>query len=412
MLRNILVAAVVTAFAFAVSVLPSQELPKTTVQPREAQQPTISDSPPIPARRAPARKPQLTDPPTDELNRPITNRDIDPDDAPPKTPVTGADRKQNPDLIMSSWIALGQHEEIALAEIASRRANSTEVRLFAKMMVDEHQAFLDRLQPFTPAATLPAYLNTDAKDARQVEETRATEPTRPAPEVKDTTSPDVLPPDPNSGIPARGNRRRPGQRTEPQPGERSGGKATKGPAADVGIGTGSSGGGGSAGGGIVQGAADLDENAITGPRLGETLGDRTGGTITRSSVKPTATPAPAHHGFNVVQIERELAVQSLASSKMLLNERTGPEFDQWFLAQQVSLQKCLRDQLVVYQRHVSPELARVFAQGERTADDHLARASKLLTAFTDKAVATDGKHPVSIRAVADEKPVRNQKVKD
>lgn len=311
MSRSLLITAGVAAVGFAMSVLPvpSQELPQTTIQPREAKQPAISDTAPLPARRQPARKPQLTDPPTDEENRPVTDREVDPDDSPPKSVTTTmSSRRRNPDLVMATWNALTRHQEIALAEIASRRANSTEIRLFAKLMVEEHSAFLERLQPFTPDATLPAFLKAKAKDARLIDDGQGDEASRPVPDARDTTSPDVLPLDPE-------------------------------------------------------------------------------------------------------QLERELAVQSLASSKMLLNALSGPEFDLWFLAQQVAIHKCLRDQMIVYQRHVSPDLARVFAQGERAADDHLAKSQRLLRAFTDHAVAADGKRPVSIRAVSRQKKVTHRDVK-
>lgn len=315
MSRSLLIAAVAAAVGFAACVLPlpSQELPETTIQPREAQQPSISDTAPLPARRQSARKPQLTDPPTDEENRPVTDREVDPDDSPPKSETTTmSSRRRNPDLVMATWNALTRHQEIALAEIASRRANSTEIRLFAKLMVEEHSAFLERLQPFTPDATLPAFLKAKAKDARLIDDGQGDEASRSAPDVRDTTS---------------------------QSEERD---------------------------------------------------------------------------FSIVQLERELAVQSLASSKMLLNALSGPEFDLWFLAQQVAIHKCLRDQMIVYQRHVSSNLARVFAQGERAADDHLAKSQRLLRAFTDHAVAADGKGPVSIRAVSRQKKVthRDAKPKD
>lgn len=409
MIRNFILATVAMAFAIAVSVLPSQELPKTSNQPREAQQPTTSDTAPLPARREPARKPQLTDPPTDEENRPVTDREVNPDDAPPKTQTSTATvRRRNPDLVMATWNALTRHQEIALAEIASRRANSTEVRLYAKLMMDEHQAFLERLQPFTPDANMPDFLKTKTKDARLIDDGTGDEASRPAPDVRDSTSPDVLPPDPNSEIPARGNRRRPGQRVAPRVGETSGRTTPERPGADAETGTDSS---ASAGREAVEGAEQAADSTTGSRRGGDQPGERDA-PIIRSGVK-AATPSSAQRrNFNVIQLERELAVQSLASSKMLLNELSGPEFDLWFLAQQVAIHKCMRDQMIVYQRHVSPDLARVFAQGERAADDHLAKAQQLLKAFTDHAVAADGRRPVSIRAVSRQKTVKSRASKE
>jgi hypothetical protein len=141
-------------------------------------------------------------------------------------------------------------------------------------------------------------------------------------------------------------------------------------------------------GNVDQGPGNNNPGASNPVRGTETGTRRSGTTLRGTSSGATGTTtngtsrpglvSSANRDFNVVQIERELAVQRLASSRKLLNERRGEEFDFYFLAQQIAMQKKLRDELIVYQRHVSPALAEIFMDGEQASDQHLARAIDLI----------------------------------
>lgn len=53
---------------------------------------------------------------------------------------------------MAACLAIANQEEISLAEIAADKAKSDDVKDFAKTVIDDHQAFLKKLQKFTPEA--------------------------------------------------------------------------------------------------------------------------------------------------------------------------------------------------------------------------------------------------------------------
>ncbi len=85
----------------------------------------------------------------------------------------------------------------------------------------------------------------------------------------------------------------------------------------------------------------------------------------------------AHH-FHHMQLERELAAQCLASAKEKLEAKSGHEFDECFIGHQLAMHMHMKDKLIVFQRHVSPELAAVLAEGQKTTETHLAHAEKLM----------------------------------
>lgn len=89
--------------------------------------------------------------------------------------------------------------------------------------------------------------------------------------------------------------------------------------------------------------------------------------------------------FSVLQIERELAVQRLASSKKILAE--SRDVDQAFLGLQAALQKELRDQLLVYQRHVSTDLNQKFADETQAIDERIGKIFELMPKLSHPAIA-------------------------
>ncbi|MDB5338301.1 MAG: hypothetical protein JWN70_3920 [Planctomycetaceae bacterium] len=82
--------------------------------------------------------------------------------------------------------------------------------------------------------------------------------------------------------------------------------------------------------------------------------------------------------FHHMQLERELATQCLASSKEMLESKSGPEFDACFIGMQLGMHMHMKDKLIVFQRHVSPELAAIFAEGQKTTEEHMAKAEKIM----------------------------------
>ncbi|MES2794057.1 MAG: DUF4142 domain-containing protein [Planctomycetota bacterium] len=86
----------------------------------------------------------------------------------------------------------------------------------------------------------------------------------------------------------------------------------------------------------------------------------------------------ADHHFHHMQLERELAAQCLASAKEKLEEKSGNDFDRCFIGHQIGMHMAMKDKLVVFQRHVSPELAELLAAGQKTTEEHLAEAETLM----------------------------------
>lgn len=64
----------------------------------------------------------------------------------------------NPDQSLATCVAIGNQEEVAIAKFAEQKAQSPEVKDFARMLVKDHQAFLQKLQRYAPEATREGYL--------------------------------------------------------------------------------------------------------------------------------------------------------------------------------------------------------------------------------------------------------------
>jgi predicted outer membrane protein len=67
---------------------------------------------------------------------------------------------------LASCIAIANQEEVSIAQFASSKTKNDEVKEFAKMLVDEHQAFLKKLQRFTPEAANASLAQSPADDNR------------------------------------------------------------------------------------------------------------------------------------------------------------------------------------------------------------------------------------------------------
>lgn len=54
--------------------------------------------------------------------------------------------------MMASCVAIANQEEVAIARFASQKAKNSDVKSFAKTLIEDHQAFLKKLERFTPEA--------------------------------------------------------------------------------------------------------------------------------------------------------------------------------------------------------------------------------------------------------------------
>lgn len=91
---------------------------------------------------------------------------------PNQNPAQGQAQAQNSDTTLASCVAIANQEEIAIAKFAQDRLKNDDAKEFAKMLVKDHQAFLQKLQKFAPEASRDGYLmdrgsNTENRDSKQ-----------------------------------------------------------------------------------------------------------------------------------------------------------------------------------------------------------------------------------------------------
>ena len=82
----------------------------------------------------------------------------------------------NADQTLATCVAIGNQEEIAIAKFAEEKAHNPEVKDFARMLVKDHQAFLQKLQKFAPEATREGYLNEKGKPTENDDEKTSSKP--------------------------------------------------------------------------------------------------------------------------------------------------------------------------------------------------------------------------------------------
>jgi len=66
---------------------------------------------------------------------------------------------QGSDHMLAGCIAIANQEEIVMARMAEEKASSNEVKEFARMLVMDHQAFLQKLGQFSPEAAHDGFLD-------------------------------------------------------------------------------------------------------------------------------------------------------------------------------------------------------------------------------------------------------------
>jgi len=78
-----------------------------------------------------------------------------------QTTAAGGQRSQGQgsDHMLASCIAIANQEEVAMARMAEEKASSNEVKEFARMLVKDHQSFLQKLTQFSPEAAQDGFLD-------------------------------------------------------------------------------------------------------------------------------------------------------------------------------------------------------------------------------------------------------------
>lgn len=187
------------------------------------------------------------------------------------------------DQNLAGCVAIENQEEVALAKWVMSKAKSEDVKDFADMLASDHEAFLKKLERFTPEAREGA-LGTDQR----------------------TTAADQ-----------EGGRVQPAGGLQPQPGQPG--------------------------------------------RIQQTAGQQAAG-----------------QGIDLIQLQREIALQCLSDTKKALSEKEGDEFDRCFVGGQIVKHAAMHSKLTVLQKHASGELAQLFKDATETVKSHQEEAEKLI----------------------------------
>lgn len=215
----------------------------------------------------------------------------------------------NPDQAMAGVVIIQNQEEVALSKLAQDKLQNEEAKRFATMMIEQHQAYLTKLEKYAP-------------EAGRQQLTGAEQPSK---------------------VEAKTNKNREGV-------ERATVKTTD------------------------------DQQKV----------QQTAGTNTDRAGK-------SGEQVDLIQIQREIAQECLNAAKSEMQGKQGVEADQCFLGFQIAKHGAMKAQLTVFQRHASPELAQVFAEGAATAEKHKNEAESIMkslaSADTTAAGRNQGKEP-------------------
>lgn len=104
-------------------------------------------------------------------------------------------------------------------------------------------------------------------------------------------------------------------------------------------------------------------------------------------LQPFASQGGATYGnFQMVALVEELGGQCLESSRNLLEQKQGADFDRCYMGMALTAHHATKDMMTVFQRHASPELASLVADGLRTVSTHLEHAERIVQQLGDDGI--------------------------
>lgn len=240
-----------------------------------------------------------------------------------RTTAGPARTTQSGDTILATWLVQENEVEIALAELAQRKAQSPQVKEFAARMIQEHRNILNKLQKFAPDA---------------LGKTVKTEATTPATSPDQSNRPGQRPLDPprstdtdTDNTPGRTPDNKPGQEPSKLP---------------------------------------------PPPNQG---GDQTGrlGQRPHDTDRDTAGVVGAARSLDFIALGRDLAQQCLSSARRELESKSGQDFDRCYMGSQVGAHMKAVNTVTVFQNYASGELRQALADSLPTLRNHLEHAKTL-----------------------------------
>ncbi len=221
------------------------------------------------------------------------------------------------DHAMASCIAIANQEEVALGELGSKKGQNEDVKAFAQMLAQDHQAFLEKLRQFAPEASAAGFLRNDTREVNakapraQVTQAAADDATKEEVKIEKTAA--------------------------------------------------------------TEESEDKDSDTKEATTKETTTKQST--TVKESN---GADRDAADNGARQLQIEREVAQQCLAQATEKLSSESDEKFDRCFIGMQIAMHQGMKARLTVYQRHASSELSQVLAAGLQKTEEHLAKAEDIM----------------------------------
>lgn len=225
-------------------------------------------------------------------------------------------QRQSSDKAIATCLALGNHEEIALAKLAQEKADSKEVKEFAKMMIEEHQSFLDKLKSIAPEAAQPGFLTQYQSGNRGHGDGQS----------------NAVPGATSQGNSSQDNREK--ARSDANPSNTA--------------------------------------NASNSNSVNQTNAAGQAGANQRN------TSVNSEHGLDLVEVQHELASQCLKDTKEMLSEKSGSDFDKAYIGLQIVKHGEMLSKLTVFKKHVDGELESVIGSASETVRKHLKEAKHVM----------------------------------
>jgi predicted outer membrane protein len=230
---------------------------------------------------------------------------------------------QRVDQSVAVMLALGNYCEIQLGQLASQKSQNPQVKEFAQQMVQDHTQFLQQIQRFLPPG--------------QFDDLQA-----------------------GDGSAAGARPGRTGARTEGAAGVRPEGARPEGAA-----------------GARPDGAAAApSEDRPATDQVAQNEAQRARENQGRAETRQAGQQG--EQGRNPIwQIQKEAGQKALQTTKEILNEKQGADFDKCYIGGAVMEHVHMLAKLEAAQRHVSPEFQQIIRQGQQKTEQHLKHARTL-----------------------------------
>lgn len=267
----------------------------------------------------------------------------------------------------------GNQAEIELSRLAQQQAQSNEVKQYAQRMIQDHQQFVQQLDRAAPSARA---MGNDRDPGERLSAAGGL-----------TSSTDAGQSDNASDLQTRER----GASAGPNAGI-GGRETTPGTGSDT-ADTGAASSADATGGSDLQ---SRERGASAGPNAGiggrDTAHGAGYGVADSSRSEPSDRAAMDSsgqadaqvYGFAagtqgaLPQILSEVHQQNLQSTRQMLSEKDGTEFDKAYIGNQIMMHQHMLNKLQVFSRYVDQDAQQVLQQGQQTVREHLEEARKIM----------------------------------